>query len=127
MSELSRFRQALLAKREQLLREGDSQLEPSRKDPASVGTDEDEQPLTEMLQVIASKRNLERSRELGRIDAALKRLDSDPEDFGLCLQCEEEIPKRRLEAFPHVEYCVDCQSERDQPRGGARRHLTDFD
>lgn len=119
-------RKALLSLRDEILRERAVRLEPTRRDPTKVGADEDEQPLTEMLQVIASNRNRNRAQELARIEAALHRLEENPEDFGLCLECEEEIAERRLAAMPYVEFCVDCQSARDTPRDGRRRHLTDY-
>jgi len=119
-------RARLLALKAEILDEGDLAIEPVRKDVTEVGTDEDEQPLAEMNQVIASKRNLARTRTLAQIVAALKRLDEAPENFGLCTECDEPIGKR-LAALPYVELCVECQSEKDgNPRGGARRHLTDF-
>lgn len=126
-SKLERYRSALLTLREQILREGADRLPPARRDPTEVGSDEDEQPLVEMHQVIASNRNQRRDAELKRIDAALARLEASPDDFGLCVECEDEIAPRRLELLPYVELCLDCQAKADAPRGGARRHLTDFE
>ena len=46
--------------------------------------------------------------------AALSRIDDG--SYGACLNCEEEIKPRRLEAMPWATYCVQCQeiAERDQ-------------
>jgi len=124
---VERARKRLLELKAQLLAEGDLEIEPGRTDAAAVGTDEDAQPLTEMSQTIASKRNLVRSQQMGRIVAALARLDSDPESFGRCPECEEPIAAKRLELMPFVELCVDCQQAADGPRStGGRRHLRDF-
>ncbi len=120
------YRQRLLELKAGLLREGDVAIEPARKDETAVGGDEDEQALTEMNQVIASKRNHARTQELAKITAALKRLETSPEGFGLCVECGEEIGKR-LEARPYVETCVECQAEKDGAlRKGPRRHAGDF-
>ena len=120
-------RRRLLALKAEILNQGDLQIEPGRKDPTKVGTDDDEAPLTEMAQVIASKRNRSRSDELVKVLAALKRLDDDPEMFGLCAECEEPISPRRLELMPYVELCVDCQRGDDTPKSpSTRRHLRDF-
>ena len=126
-SSLDGHRQRLLALKAEILEGGDFEIEPGRKDPTKVGTDDDEAPLTEMAQVIASKRNRSRGEALAKVMAALKRLDTDPEMFGLCAECEEPISPRRLELMPYVELCVDCQSGEDGPKGPqTRRHLRDF-
>ena len=126
-AELERLRGKLLALKTEILSEGDFEIEPVRKDASDTGGDEDLAPLTEMSQVIASKRNRARTDALGRILAALKRLDEAPTTFGSCSECDEPIG-RRLEAMPYVELCLECQTERDGAgvRGERRRHLTDF-
>jgi DnaK suppressor protein len=112
--------------RAEILSQGDVGIEPNRTNPAQVGGDEDEQALSEMHQVIASRRNRVRTGDLGRILAALKRLDEHPDEFGLCSECGEPIGKR-LEVLPFVELCVECQQARDgSPKGPNRRHLRDF-
>ena len=126
-SSLDGHRQRLLALKSEILEGGDFEIEPGRKDPTKVGTDDDEAPLTEMAQVIASKRNRSRGQELAKVLAALKRLDTEPEMFGLCAACEEPISLRRLELLPYVDLCVECQSGEDSPKGPTtRRHLRDF-
>jgi DnaK suppressor protein len=125
-SKRKEFRNRLLALRAEILAEGNVAIEPVRKDDVRSGSDEDEQPLVEMSQVIASKRNQERTLALARINRALTRIENDPDLFGLCQECEEPIGKR-LEAVPYVEFCVECQQASDGPlKPGRRRHLLDF-
>jgi DnaK suppressor protein len=123
------MRVKLLALKTEILDEGDVSIEPARKDSTEVGSDEDEQPLAEMNQVIASKRNRSRTDVLAKVVAALKRLEDSPEEFGLCGDCGDPIG-RRLEAMPYVELCVECQSAADQEgaalKSGRRRHAGDF-
>ena len=59
---------------------------------------------------------------------AITRLDDDPEDFGLCEECEEPIRPRRVELMPWVTLCVACQEkiERDGQVPGRRKSLTDY-
>jgi len=122
-----RFRERLQALRDEIIQEGDIAIEPGRKDPAAVGTDDDEQPLAEMSQTISSARNRTRAAVLARVQAALKRLADTPEEFGLCTECEEPISAKRLELMPYVELCVQCQDASDGPhKTGGRRHLRDF-
>lgn len=124
---LRRHRKRLTDLRTEIVNEGDLAIEPGRTDPAAVGTDEDEQPLAEMSQTIASSRNRTRAGELSKIQAALTRLEQDPEGFGLCAECEEPISPKRLELMPYVDLCVECQQAKDGPKQpGGRRHLRDY-
>lgn len=118
----------LLELRAEILAEGDISLDPARKHETDTGGDEDEQPLNEMSQVIASKRNSARTDVLTRVQNALRRIDKAPDDYGLCTECGESIG-RRLEAMPYVELCLECQNDRDggpSARTSRRRHLTDY-
>ena len=125
--DLKILRERLLARRTELMTQGDIGVDPNR--PSAVEhADEDEQPLNEMNQAIASRRNRVRVEELRKIEAALERMTADPEEFGLCLDCDEPIPVRRLELMPWATLCVPCQQKRSGPRhDGRRRHLRDFD
>lgn len=46
---------------------------------------------------------------LTEIEAALERMES--RTYGVCLECEKNIPKTRLKAIPYTPYCVKCASE----------------
>lgn len=124
--ELKILRGKLISRRDALFAEGDLTIEP-KKGEADHKPDDDEAPLTEMSQVIASKRNKLRATELQRIGAAIRRIDEDPDDFGYCADCEEPINPKRLELMPWSLHCVKCAEARAPRRGGRRRHLGDFD
>ena len=49
---------------------------------------------------------------LEMIDEALQRLEDS--EYGICLDCGEQIPRKRLEAKPYAKYCVKCKSRREQ-------------
>ena len=124
--DIETLRSFLTQARDELLADGDIDIQPNRKDPTQV-PDEDEQPLTEMQQVIASSRNRRRAQELGLIERALARLESEPEDFGLCEECDEPIPLGRLKIKPWAKYCVQCLKDMEHPhRSTRRRHATDY-
>jgi DnaK suppressor protein len=113
--------------RAEVLRAGPALIEPNRRDPATTGVaDEDAQALSEMLQVLASRRNEGQAALVRRIERALAKLASAPEDFGLCEGCEEEIAPKRLALVPWATLCVACQQARDPKRGGSRKNLTDY-
>ncbi len=44
--------------------------------------------------------------ELGKISAALSRIDSG--DFGSCTECGSSIDQGRLKAYPYALECIDC-------------------
>jgi DnaK suppressor protein len=57
---------------------------------------------------------------LAQVNAALERMNAGT--YGVCLRCGKRIAAARLEAFPYVSYCIECQSiiEREQAlRAGA--------
>ena len=59
----------------------------------------------------------EARQEIAKISAALRRMDSG--DYGLCVECGEQIAVNRLDAYPYADECIDC-AEFDEHR---RRHL----
>lgn len=110
----------------QLSAKGGRRLEPNRTDDYERPDEDDDQPLNEMHQSIASNRNAHDTAVLAKARAALKRLADDPDDFGNCLDCGDELPLARLEAMPYTEYCVDCQGKRDPSGRATRVKLTDY-
>lgn len=52
---------------------------------------------------------------LTQVDAALQRMDE--RTFGICQRCGQQVDPERLEAFPYVAYCIECQTilERQHP------------
>ncbi len=44
--------------------------------------------------------------ELGKISAALSRIDSG--DFASCTRCGSSIDQGRLKAYPYATECIDC-------------------
>ena len=125
--DLDAVRLSLQKARAQALSSAPTRIEPNRKDETQVGTaDEDAQALSEMLQVLSSQRNKGQKELVARIDRALQRLAASPGDFGLCEDCEEEIPRKRLLLLPYATLCAVCQGKRDPVRGAARRKITDY-
>ncbi len=125
--ERTAHRKRLERLRAEVLGAGPARIEPNRRDPSTSGVaDEDAQALSEMLQVLASKRNEGQAALLRQIDRALAKLAEAPEDFGLCEACEEEIAPKRLALVPYATLCVACQARRDPKLGGSRKKLTDF-
>ncbi len=126
--QLAGFKAALEKARTDARADGPAKIEPNRKDPIAVGVpDEDEQALSEMMQTLASTRNKKQAELLAQITRALRKLDTAPDDFGLCEDCEEAIPAKRLQALPYATLCTECQSKQDPRRNQSRKGLTDYD
>ncbi|HEU4459143.1 MAG TPA: TraR/DksA family transcriptional regulator [Methylibium sp.] len=56
------------------------------------------------------------SGELRDIGAALERMDAG--EYGLCTDCELEIPPARLEVQPAAARCIECQERRERELAG---------
>ena len=123
--QLDALLQALLAAKQELLHEGHIDLTLDPDDPTDRA-DEDTQPYNEMNQVIASKRNRERSKKLQKIHHAISRLEHSPEDFGQCLECDEPIAWPRLQWMPWTLHCVGCEEKKNPRTRSRRRHATDY-
>ena len=70
--------------------------------------------------VFAAERDLTtRSLELNlglllKVDTALGRIADGT--YGMCLECEEEISQKRLNAMPWATLCIACQEQADGSR-----------
>lgn len=54
--------------------------------------------------------------EKTEISAALDRIKNGT--YGICENCDDAIPNKRLQALPHAKYCVDCQSDMEGLKAG---------
>src|SRR3954471_19470399 len=114
------WKKKLESMRQEALGKGPVRIEPNRKDNTDIGVaDEDAQALSEMLQAIGAER-------IARIDRALRKLEDDPESFGVCDECGDEIAPKRLEVMPDALLCTECQGARDPRRGTTRKKITDY-
>ena len=60
-------------------------------------------------QAMAKEAKRRRQISLQRIEAALKRIETD--DFGWCVKCEEEIDIKRLKFDPTTLLCIQCAAK----------------
>jgi DnaK suppressor protein len=49
---------------------------------------------------------------LKQLDAALKRIDDGT--YGVCEECNDKIPLKRLEAYLAAELCIACKSKQEK-------------
>jgi DnaK suppressor protein len=89
---------------------GDDELTNYPLHPADEGTDTMEQ---EKEFLLASQDG----RQLMEIDRALRTLYQEPEEFGSCERCGQEIAMERLELVPWARLCADCQRAAEEGGG----------
>ncbi len=66
----------------------------------------------------------DREREkIRNIDEALARLDEG--EYGICEDCEEEIPIGRLKAMPFARLCVKCKADLEKLQAQTKRFEED--
>jgi DnaK suppressor protein len=52
-------------------------------------------------------------RYLWHVNEALRRLYGNPEKFGKCHECGNEIAFERLDALPHARLCIKCKAKEE--------------
>jgi DnaK suppressor protein len=109
-TQLNTFRKILEARQ--------AELRPSmrRRDDIAVERASD---ILDEVQLAAERefatRSLERAAKLSRdVRAALARMDEGT--YGTCVNCEEEIGMKRLNALPWTPLCIRCQEQSDNDR-----------
>jgi len=78
-----------------------------RLHPADIGTEAMEQ---EKQFLLASQEG----RRLYDIDAALRRLYSEPGRYGVCRNCDADIGFERLSVLPYAALCASCQIDSER-------------
>lgn len=99
------MKKLLLEQRQELLEQAGQEV--------TVDTEGDETDEIQgnMLAEMANQLNTRNAAKLNQIQAALKRIDD--KTYGLCLDCEEAIPDKRLLANPYAQLCVSCAEDRE--------------
>jgi RNA polymerase-binding transcription factor DksA len=52
-------------------------------------------------------------RYLWHVNEALRRLYKDPDNFGKCHECGDEVGFDRLDALPHARLCIKCKAREE--------------
>ncbi len=108
---IQRFQKSLQARHREL-RLGLAQS--PRIEQHDYGKDEGDRANTSLAREIDLGQKSRDRALLGAVDAALKRISE--RTFGQCLNCEQEINAKRLEAIPWVRYCITCQDLMDRTK-----------
>ncbi len=104
---LDEFRALLVHKRAELIAIRDASAEaraPVSLDQQSVGRVSRVDAMQQQAMAHAQER--QRAMDLMRIEQALARIEAG--EFGFCLECDEEIPIKRLQVDPAALLCIKC-------------------
>lgn len=85
---------------------------------SGIAVEQTADPMDQLLSIIDREYRLsflQRTAERYRaISQALARIEDG--EYGICAECEEKIPPKRLEAIPWAVYCVSCQEKLERLR-----------
>jgi DnaK suppressor protein len=104
---LARYRKVLEAKAEEVRRSMSAQKAAQVVARLDVPSDEGDLSQQHHEEWIFLNRNTIDMKLLREVSDALHRIDHD--HYGICLECDEPISVKRLEAVPWARYCVTCQ------------------
>lgn len=104
---------SFLQKMKSLLLEQKNELLKKTEQEVDVDTEGDEIDEIQANQLIEmnNQLNTRNNAKLLQIDAALKRIEE--KTYGICQDCEEAIPEKRLLMNPYFQTCVSCAEERE--------------
>lgn len=102
---LSKMKEQLLAQKKEIL----AQTQQERD--IDMEGDETDAIQGNMLAEMNNRLTSRASSKLKQIDDALAKIDK--KTYGLCQDCDEAIPEKRLLLNPHFLTCVSCAEERE--------------
>lgn len=104
---LARYRKVLEAKAEEVRSSMSAQKAAQVVARLDVPSDEGDLSQQHHEEWIFLNRNTIDMKLLREVSDALHRIDHD--HYGICMECDEPISAKRLEAVPWARYCVTCQ------------------
>jgi DnaK suppressor protein len=109
IEDYSQVKKLLLDERQALLREVSASYETCRE----LGQDGvpdigDMSSVTYSRDVLFNLSETQKQK-IADIDAALERIEKG--EYGICMECGEEIAPRRMEVRPFSRYCIDCKTD----------------
>jgi DnaK suppressor protein len=110
--DLKRFKEVLLGKKAELLRNAQKTLTEDMTLDADDLPDEMDLASSEYLQSFTFRLRGREKTFLKKIDHAIKKIDDG--NFGVCEECEEPISLKRLEARPETTLCIRCKEDQER-------------
>ena len=108
---LTKYRKLLLEEKERILNNSKNAIKTELALSPDDLPDETDLAASEIHQNLVFKLRDRERQLLTKIDEALARMDEGT--FGTCVDCEEPIEVRRLEARPVSELCIACKEKQE--------------
>ena len=109
---LEQYRETLVATLERLNRTGDSESGPVRL------ADFHELAAVNHARYVEDRQGEIQHSVRDAVQLALERLEDG--EYGICVECGEQIGLKRLAAVPWADRCVECQSQREASESWAK-------
>ncbi len=117
------LRRALIAKREQIVKEAKVEISKYIKGETrqlvDTALDDGDWSVVDLSEDISLRQLSSHKVTLQKIDEALRKLDEGT--YGICEDCGEAISEQRLKILPFAIYCTDCQERREEIEEMERR------
>ena len=110
--ELKRFREILIEKKEEILKNAKRTLNQDMMLDADDMPDEMDLASSEYLQSFTFRLRGREKTFLKKIDRALAKIEEST--FGVCEECGEMISQKRLEARPETTLCIRCKEDQER-------------
>ena len=110
--ELKRFRELLLEKKDEILRNAKRTLNEDMTLDSDDLADEMDLASSEYLQSFTFRLRGREKTFLKKIDHALAKIDDGT--FGICEDCGEAIHVKRLDARPETTLCIRCKEDQER-------------
>lgn len=110
--DLQKYRERLLAKEQELLRDM-SRIENAARESRSADVEDPiDEAISSEAKAAAFRESTLNMQTLQQVRTALRRMEEG--DYGTCLDCGKPIEPARLEAVPWTPYCLTDQQRHDE-------------
>jgi DnaK suppressor protein len=106
------FKRRLISKQEELFRVVTKSEQDGREADEEVTQDIADKAANSYTKEFLFHQSDENRRVLQLVSEALERMKEGT--YGQCVECEEEVQQKRLEAVPWARHCIECQEKQDQ-------------
>lgn len=106
------YKKRLLAKQEEVRRMVARSEQDGREADGEITQDLADRAANSYTKEFLFHQSDDNRRVLQLIADALKRVDNG--SYGLCVECQQGVQKKRLEAVPWARHCIECQEKQEK-------------